>query len=264
MELEQVLSQIKAKPILTGWRGSIAHGMYIAPTEEMGTDDKDIMSVVVPPINTFLGLDTFGSRGTQEISQESWDVVAYEIRKFISLLEQGNPNVLSLLWIDDEFVVQQTFAGRLLRSYKKHFSGKHVYNSFVGYAHAQMERMTRGQGSSGRGFMGEKRKEIREKFGYDTKNASHLIRLLRMGIEFLNTGVLNVNRKGIDADELIAVKQGKYSLAQITAMADALFDDAKIAVTKSALPEKPDHETISQICVELVLAGLDAELKSVL
>lgn len=35
------------------------------------------------------------------------------------------------------------------------------------------------------GYMGEKRKAMVRKYQYDVKNAAHLIRLLRMGAEFL-------------------------------------------------------------------------------
>lgn len=257
--MDEVLGQIRAQPILTGWRGSIAHGMYIPPEEDMGTDDKDIMSVVVPPLNCYFGLDNFGSRGTQEINDSSWDVVAYEARKFMSLLEQGNPNVLSLLWIDDEFVLQTSRAGNILRASRSLFEGKHLYNSFMGYARAQMERMTRGQGSSGRGFMGEKRKEIRAKFGYDTKNASHLIRLLRMGIEFFETGELRVNRKDIDATELIAIKRGEWTLEMVNTTANALFDEAKVAVTRSSMPEHPDHKKVSEFCQRIISIAIGFE-----
>lgn len=44
------------------------------------------------------------------------------------------------------------------------------------------------------GYMGEKRKAMVRKYQYDVKNAAHLIRLLRMGTEFLTTGELQVYR----------------------------------------------------------------------
>src|SRR5688572_25189955 len=51
------------------------------------------------------------------------------------------------------------------------------------------------------GYMGEKRKAMVRKYQYDVKNAAHLIRLLRMGSEFLRTGELQVFRT-TDAAEL--------------------------------------------------------------
>lgn len=57
--------------------------------------------------------------------------------------------------------------------------------------------------------MGERRKALVRRHGYDTKNAAHLIRLLRMGIEFLQSGELLVDRSGHDAGELLAIKRGE-------------------------------------------------------
>src|SRR5215471_4669238 len=69
------------------------------------------------------------------------------------------------------------------------------------------------------GYMGEKRKAMVRKYQYDVKNAAHLIRLLRMGIEFLETGRLQVFRTS-DADELKRIKRGGWTLEQVKQQAE--------------------------------------------
>jgi len=64
--------------------------------------------------------------------------------------------------------------------------------------------------------MGTKRKMLVEKYGYDCKNAAHLIRLLRMGVEFLKDGRLYVMRE--DAKQLIEIKRGEWTLEQVKAV----------------------------------------------
>ena len=59
------------------------------------------------------------------------------------------------------------------------------------------------------------RRKLEEKCGYDSKHASHLVRLMRMGYEILSSGKVIVNRVGIDADELLAVKNGEWSFDQV-------------------------------------------------
>lgn len=44
-------------PILVGYRGSIAHGMYVPPKNPTSIDDKDLMSVCIPPLDFYLGLE---------------------------------------------------------------------------------------------------------------------------------------------------------------------------------------------------------------
>lgn len=233
--------------ILIGYRGSIAHGMYVPKNDPNSIDDKDIMAVCVPPKEYYLGLKNYGSRGTKEIKQDAWDIVVYEAKKFIGLLAVGNPNVLSMLWMEPQDYILQRDAGKYLIENRQAFVGKHVYKSFAGYAHSQLHRMTH---SACLGYMGEKRKRLVEQFGYDTKNAAHLIRLLRMAIEFLNDGVLYVRRH--DAPQLLEIKRGEWTLEQVKMEADRLFKLADEAYLKSKLPVNVDEEAINQICVNTV------------
>lgn len=101
-----------------------------------------------------------------------------------------------------------------------------------------------------RGFMGAKRKALMEKHGHDAKNSAHLIRLLRMGIEFLKTGELVVERP--DAEELIAIKRGGWSLERTVREAQKLFAEAEEAYRESTLPEQPDRDGAEQLCVAVL------------
>ena len=97
--------------------------------------------------------------------------------------------------------------------------------------------------------MGEKRKKLVEKFGYDCKNASHLIRLLTMGVEFLTEKRLIVERKH-DAKYLMDIKLGKYKLDEIQERSDDLFKVAEQAYLKSNLPSLPDYDMINGMLVD--------------
>lgn len=235
--------------ILHGYRGSIAHGMYEPPSQPTSIDDKDTMAFCVPPLDYYYGLKEYGSRGTKEIVHGEWDIVVYELRKVVRLLRQGNPNVLSLLWLPDSLYIKRTIPGDLLIHRRSLFTGKWAYMPFVGYAKGQLHRMTH---NAFKGYMGEKRKRLVEEFGYDTKNASHLIRLLRMGIEFLQTGTLTVDRGGYDATELLEIKHGEWSLEKVKSEAERLFIKAEDAVARSSLPTEPDREAINELCVHII------------
>lgn len=235
--------------ILLMYRGSIAHGMYVPATDPDSIDDKDIMGVCVPPIDYYFGLKQYGSRGTREIKHNEWDIVIYEAKKMISLLSKGNPNVLMALWLNDEHYLYKSPAGQLLIDNRDLFVGKHVYKSFVGYAHGQVSRMIK---YSFKGYMGEKRKKLVKKFGYDTKNAAHLIRLLRMGIEFLNDGKLYVDRSDYDAEELLQIKHGEWSLNRVQSESERLFERTKKAYDQSKLPETSDIQEVNKLCVRII------------
>jgi predicted nucleotidyltransferase len=69
--------------ILLGYRGSIAHDMYVPKNDPDSIDDKDIMGVFVAPTEHYLG---FGRDEVKEKFVGEWDAVSYEVRKFIGLL----------------------------------------------------------------------------------------------------------------------------------------------------------------------------------
>lgn len=240
--------------IMTMYRGSIAHGMYVPSNDPNSVDDKDVMSICVPPIDYYFGLVNYGSHGTKEIKHNEWDVVIYEAKKYIGLLEQGNPNVLATLWLEEKHYINIEPAGQLIRMHRNVFNGRHVYRSFVGYAKGQMHRMI--HHGDFLGHMGKKRKDLVEKYGYDCKNAAHLIRLLRMGVEFLSEGVLYVQRTH-DASELLEIKQGEWSLEQVQREADKWFGLIEVAYVNSKLPNNPDIKAINSLCVDVIKTTLD-------
>lgn len=232
--------------ILLGYRGSISHGMFVPSKDPDSFDDKDVIGICIPPMDYYYGLKQFGSRGTKEIKKGEWDIVLFEMTKAVRLLEKGNPNIMAILWLDETHYIKITETGQILLDNRNLFAGKHAYHSFIGYAHGQLHRMTH---SACEGYMGEKRKQLVAKYGYDTKNASHLIRLLRMGIEFLGTGQLQVIRQ--DATQLLEIKRGEWSLEKVKAEAERLFISAETAFTLSKLPDKPDREKINKLCIRL-------------
>jgi len=246
--------QINEWAILSAYVGSMAHGTYMGVKNVYSMDDKDVKIICVPPSSYYLGLDThgMGKRGTKEVFMGQWDIVCYEARKAINLLIKGNPNMLALLWLNENNYIKSTAAGQLLLSHRSYFNGKHVYQAFVGYARGQMHRMTHG---AHQGYMGTKRKELFRKHGYDVKNASHLIRLLRMAVEYLMTGELNVFRH--DASEIIDIKCGKWTLEEIEKEAARLFDLADKALIASTLPSRPNRELIGSLCEDIINTAWD-------
>ena len=262
------------------YRGSITHGMYIPQEDPNTIDDKDLMGIVIAPLDKYFGLSSF--EGCKDKFVREYDIVIYEYRKFVRLLLKNNPNVLSVLWLHPKHYIHVDWTGRKLIENRDLFTSLQAYHSFTGYAFSQLKRMEsfgkcdkckgsggvvkqgesyksvqcgkcKGKGVRGfDGYMGDKRKQLVEKFHFGTKNASHLIRLLRMGIEFLKEGVLYVERE--DASELLDIKKGKWSLQQVKDHADELFKLAREAYQKSDLPPKPATKKIEKLMMDVFKA----------
>jgi hypothetical protein len=113
-----------------------------------------------------------------------------------------------------------------------------------------------------RGYMGAKRKVLVEKFGYDCKHAAHSIRILRMGIEFCQTGQFNVWRGDRDADELRENKRGEWSRDRVLREAEGLLVDLDEANRESPLPELPDYERVDTLILNVLREHLENTLQS--
>lgn len=88
------------------------------------------------------------------------------------------------------------------------------------------------------------RAELEAKFGYDTKHASHLIRLLRMGTEILSGKGVLVKRP--DAEELLEIRRGKYTYEQLDEMAKAENQLLEEAAKTTSLSHGPDLDKIDR------------------
>lgn len=95
-----------------------------------------------------------------------------------------------------------------------------------------------------------RRSALEAEFGYDTKHGMHLIRLLRMGAEVVETGVLKVRRD--DRDELLAIRGGAWSYERLLAEAEELHRRTEAAAAASPLPPAPDEAALDALCVDIV------------
>lgn len=96
---------------------------------------------------------------------------------------------------------------------------------------------------------------LEEKYGYDTKNAYHLVRLIRMCREILTTGKVLVKR--LDREELLTIRNGAWSYEQLIEFAereDLALNELYNSTT--VLPRTPDKEKLDQLCIRLVEQSL--------
>jgi uncharacterized protein len=235
-------------PILVCYRGSQAHGTYIPPEDECSVDDIDIFAVCLPPLDHYFGIHRFDGK---EYWQGSLDIVVYSLDKFLHLLLKGNPNILGTLWTRrEDFLYIDPLVGEELIKIRTLFLGKRtVVAAFSGYAKSQFKKMTT---FSSEGYMGEKRRALVAKFGYDVKNASHLIRLLTMCVELLETNEIKVFRD-VDAQLFIDIKRGVWSLEEVKSKATFLFERIDHLYNRSSLREAPQKELVNRLVTNIVM-----------
>lgn len=96
----------------------------------------------------------------------------------------------------------------------------------------------------------QSRSVLEEQFGYDTKHAMHLVRLLRMAEEVLRDGVVNVKRQ--DADELLAIRDGAWTYDELVAYAEEV--DGRIRgelYQNTKLPKRVNPKFASELIMKI-------------
>jgi predicted nucleotidyltransferase len=101
--------------------------------------------------------------------------------------------------------------------------------------------------------IGSVRNLLEDKFGYDTKDAMHLVRLMRIGYECITEGTYNVRRS--DAKELLEIRSGDWSYDKIYNYAKEFDNKIKEAVKICSLPENVDKEKAANIILDIQNSG---------
>jgi predicted nucleotidyltransferase len=114
--------------------GSHAYGTQHAES------DVDLRGIFVLPARTHLGL----APASKQVSDRTNDITFYELRRYLELAADCNPNIIELLWTPADCVKRCTPAMKLLVDHRQTFISQQAYHTFSGYAYAQIKR-ARGQ-----------------------------------------------------------------------------------------------------------------------
>lgn len=123
-------------------RGTIfltVHGSHAYGLNHEGSD-IDIRGIAIPPTKYYFGiLDSF----EQAQFSEPYDCVIFDLRKFVKLALECNPNVIELLFIDPKYHIIKTSIFDQLIKIRDAFISKKAKYTFAGYARSQLLRLQR-------------------------------------------------------------------------------------------------------------------------
>jgi len=91
---------------------------------------------------------------------------------------------------------------------------------------------------------------LEEKYGFDTKHGSHLLRLISEGRELLMEGKITFPRP--DAQYLLEVKNGKYKYEAIEGLLENYDKEFEVYYENSPLPHTPNRPKVDELCIKIV------------
>jgi predicted nucleotidyltransferase len=118
-----------AKPLLLVIRGSHAYGTNIE------TSDTDFSGVFIQSMDDILGFNYI-----EQMNDDKNDIVIYEIKRFLQLLESNNPTVLELLNTPEDCIIYKDPIFDEVLNNKDRFITKLCAKSFGGYAVQQIQK----------------------------------------------------------------------------------------------------------------------------
>lgn len=223
--------------------GSGVHGMAIP-----GTDDNDEMGVYIERPEQVMGLmptaEHYVSR-TQPDGVRSGpgdtDLTIYSLRKFMRLATAGNPSILTLLYVPEDTMLIGSVLGDELRALAPQIVSAKAGWRFLGYLDGQRERMT-GGGNQARV---PNRPELIEAHGYDTKYASHALRLGLQGLEIARTGRLTLPLSGQALRLCMEVKRGEVGFLEALRGVDAVRARLSDEMSSGAHVLRPEPDMVA-------------------
>ena len=123
-------------------------GSYLYGTN-MSTSDEDYVGIFMPTEEYVFGLKKIEEIDLSIVKKDknnkntsdSIDCKYYEFRKFIKLAMECNPNILEILFTNNENITYINLYGHILLQNKKLFISKLVKQKFLGYAFSQKHKM---------------------------------------------------------------------------------------------------------------------------
>lgn len=231
--------------------GSRAYGNY---TED---SDYDFYGFCTPPPEILFShlvgdIQDFGNQKKrfnqlqlQHIPSEVFgdtDLTIYNIVRYFHLVMGMNPNMLDSLFVQDDSIMCMDRVGKMVRDNRHIFLSQKLWHTFKGMAWSHMKRIT------SRTREGKRRKEHVEKYGYDVKDASHVVRLMLQVEEFLFTGDCDISS---NADTISDVRNGLWQLDDVESFFEGRLEyvQGKLDLGESVIPEYPNQESIKELLV---------------
>jgi predicted nucleotidyltransferase len=225
------------------------YGMYCPTIDYIFPEAAGIIRGFGPQLD-FSKVDNF-QRHHIQCDNKEYDLALYSIIRYFDLCMDNNPNMIDSLFVPDRCVVHIDTVGEIIRENRRLFLHKGIHKKLMGYAFGQFKRI-RSQTREG------KRVESIEKFGYDVKNAYHIVRLVQQAEMVMTTHDLDLEE---NRELLKTVRRGEWTIDRLEKWFETRQTQLDMLYVSSDLRLTPDVDTIRTLlmqCLEAKFGSLSA------
>lgn len=223
--------------------------MYGTATPE---SDLDMIGVFIPNEDYVIGrkvcnlveFKTNSSSSGKPNKAGDRDMNIYSLPFFLGLALNNNPNILELFFSPENCrLIEEPEWVKLKGNADKIVSLK-CYHSFRGYAHSQLMRLKIKTGNN------SGRKDLIEKYGYDTKLAHHAIRLYLECVQLMKEGQITFPLA--ESNLLVQFKTGKFTKEEFFKKSEELSNLCGITYANSNIAYSPNHDAVNEVQMTLI------------
>ena len=116
-------------------------GVFIASNKDKTSLSKNYVKEIQPDKEDLVGREIIISQINKLLNLNidiTEDISLYEVEKFLNTSIDNNPNIMDMLWSDNESIYYQSEEMKLILENKKLFLSKKILDSFSGYALSQL------------------------------------------------------------------------------------------------------------------------------
>ncbi|MEU9381134.1 nucleotidyltransferase domain-containing protein [Streptomyces sp. NPDC048279] len=208
---------VRAHTVYTCVMGSRAFGLA---TRDSDTDRRGVFLAPTPLFWRF-------EKPPTHVEGPGEERFSWELERFCELALRANPNILECL--HSPLVEHADDTGRELLALRDAFLSRLAYGTFTRYALGQRRKLDA---------------DVRTHGAPRWKHAMHLLRLLTSARDLLRTGALTID-VGDRREELLAVKRGEVSWAEVESRMARLGEETDRALSVSPLPAEPDRARVA-------------------
>lgn len=162
-----------------------------------------------------------------KFNEKEYDVNVYGLIRYFKLCADNNPNMIDSLFVPDRCILFQSDAGAHMRSHRRLFLSKKIFDKMRGYAFSEFKKLEKGYNPQ----TNAKRYDSVQNHGYCVKSAYHVVRLMLEAEMALNEGDLDLERH---REQLKFVRDGGYTLEEL----GKWFHSKEIELTKNHTDSK--------------------------
>jgi len=224
--------------------GSYCYGLNHADS------DLDIRGVAVRNREEILGLFWERNNGIEKLGYEEKDYVIWYMDRFFQLLMKGDANTFESIYSPYKKIYHPEIAKLLLSDdIKKAAYSQKIIKAYCGFAAAQMKRMNR---INNKTEEGSKRHQRIVKHGYDTKEAMHAMRCIKVSKRTLESEIFSVDCQDWK-EELFAIRDGSTSYDDMLKTGTELLAEIDQMIVDGAggMPDVPDMGFINEIAIKI-------------